>query len=225
MTSTGDTRPAVAGNGGGKGRGGSADLDLRPDLRKIVELVPLESRVLDIGCGNGDLLYELHRTRRVDARGVELSMQGVHACVSRGLSVVQGDADTDLVTYPAASFDVAILSNTLQAVFHPRGVLDNLVRIASQAIVSFQNYGHWRVRWSLMARGRMPLIGPSDYHWWDTPNIRACTISDFVSLCRDMGIRIDKMLVVKEGDVAHEARPTALANLMGAQVIFVLSRS
>jgi len=203
----------------------SAALDLRADLKLIVDLVPHGSRVLDIGCGTGDLLFELQRVRGVDARGVELSMDGVYACVTRGLSVVQGDADADLVTYPAASFDVAILSHTLQAIFDPRGVIDHLVRIARYAIVSFSNFGHWRVRWSLLSTGRMPLIGTHDRNWWDTPNIRACTISDFVLLCRDMGISIDKMLIVDEHGVARAAQPGRKANMFGEQAVFVLSRS
>lgn len=209
---------------GAEGAGPSA-LDLRADLKLIVDLVPQGSRVLDIGCGTGDLLFELQRVRGVDARGVELSMDGVYACVTRGLSVVQGDADADLVTYPAASFDVAILSHTLQAIFDPRGVIDHLVRIARYAIVSFSNFGHWRVRWSLLSTGRMPLIGTHDRNWWDTPNIRACTISDFVLLCRDMGISIDKMLIVDEHGGARSARPGRMANMFGDQAVFVLSRS
>lgn len=197
---------------------------LRPDLRLIVGLVEPGTRILDIGCGNGDLLSVLRTRRKVDGRGVELSMEGVHACVSRGLSVIQGDADTDLVNYPAEAFDYAILSQTLQAVYDPRGVLENLVRIARYGIVSFPNYGYWRVRMGLMARGRMPLTAGAGHQWWDTPNIRACTVADFTDLCNEMGITIERAIAVLRSGRSVTTRPGGFANFLAEQAVFVLSR-
>src|SRR5579871_5089528 len=127
---------------------------LRHDLRLIAEMVPPRSRVLDIGCGDGALLAYLAREKAVDARGMELSQSGVNACVSHGLSVIQGDADRDLQAYPTGAFDVVVLSQTLQATREPRRVIETLARIGKQAIVSFPNFGFWRIRLSLLWRGR-----------------------------------------------------------------------
>lgn len=144
---------------------------LRPDLQLISDMVTPGTRVLDVGCGEGELLEHLAQEKNADARGVELSQKGVNSCVARGLSVVQGDADTDLVNYPDGAFDLAILSKTLQATRQPDQVLRQLLRIADKAIVSIPNFGHWRVRLSLMATGRMPMTSTLDVPWYQTPNI------------------------------------------------------
>ena len=164
---------------------------IREDFREILRLVRPGSRVLDVGCGEGALLDLLAHEKQVDARGLELSASGVAACMARGLSVVQGDADLDLDHFPDRSFDYAVLSQTLQATRNPRHVLDELLRIAERAIVSFPNFGHWRVRWSLLSRGRMPETKALPLPWWSTPNIHLCTLADFMALTEDLNLRVD----------------------------------
>src|SRR5947209_18460002 len=142
---------------GGPSIASSAPDELRRDLRLIAEMIEPGARVLDIGCGDGALLAYLVRHKGVDGRGMELSQSGVNACVGHGLSVIQGDADRDLAAYPTGAFDVVVLSQTLQATRQPRKVLETLVRIGRRAIVSFPNFGFWRIRLGLLLTGRMPL--------------------------------------------------------------------
>src|SRR6202008_3109299 len=137
--------------------GTAAAVELRQDLRLIADMIEPGSRVLDIGCGDGALLAHLARRKSVDGRGIELSQSGVNACVGHGLSVIQGDADRDLEAYPAGAFDVVVLSQTLQATHRPRRVVEELVRIGRRAIVSFPNFGFWRIRFGLLLTGRMPV--------------------------------------------------------------------
>ena len=198
---------------------------LRADLQRIADMVEPDSRVLDIGCETGDLLAYLWHHKNVDARGLEISQDGVHACVSRGLSVVQGDADVDLDGYPDKAFDYAVLSLTLQATRDPKGVLANLVRISRHAVVSFPNFGHWRTRLWLLVRGRMPISASLPYSWYETPNIHFCTITDFVDLCRALKIEITRSLIVNHGGKVQDRPPSGWANWTGEQGIFLLHRS
>jgi methionine biosynthesis protein MetW len=198
---------------------------LRRDLRVIADMIEPVARVLDIGCGDGALLGYLVSEKGADARGVELSQSGVNACVGRGLSVIQGDADSDLDAYPKGAFDVVVLSQTLQATRNPRRVLETLVRIGERAIVSFPNFGYWRVRLSLLARGRMPVTPLLDHQWYDSPNIHLCTIRDFVALCGEMSIRIEKSITLDRHGRPYALDPRgSLANLLAEQGVFVLSR-
>ena len=200
--------------------------NLRPDLAAIAEMIPDGARVLDVGCGDGALLEYLVRTKKVDGRGIELSQQNVNACVARGLAVVQGDADTDLADYPGQVFDFAILSQTIQATEKPALVLENLLRIGRQTAISLPNFGHWRVRLSLLFGGRMPRTRALDYHWYDTPNIHLCTVADFVDLARKNGAVIDRALALKGEIVAGEMRPDAWGpNLFAQGAIFLLRKS
>lgn len=202
--------------------GDAASPILRPDLALIADMVRPGSRVLDVGCADGELLHFLWRSKHIDGRGIELSHAGVHACVSRGLSVIQGDADTDLDDYPDHSFDYAILSQTLQATRNPKAVLRNLVRIGQHAIVSVPNFGHWRVRLALLLRGRMPVTPDLPFAWYDTPNIHLCTIADLAALCYDMQIAIDRSLILVSDGQARPMAPTRLANWRGEGAIFLL---
>jgi methionine biosynthesis protein MetW len=206
-------------------RGAALAVDIRSDLRLIAEMVAPGSRVLDIGCGDGELLAYLARARQVDGRGMELSQSGVNACVSHGLSVIQGDADGDLDDYPSDAFDYAVLSQTLQATRNPRLVIGNLVRIGRRAIVSFPNFGHWRIRANLLLNGRMPLTPLLNQAWYDTPNIHLCTIKDFVALCRDLGITIERSLTLDRTGRPFALDPIGgLANLLAEQGLFLLRR-
>ena len=195
---------------------------LRPDLRLIAEMVEPNSRVLDIGCSDGGLLVHLWHTRNVDARGLEISRDGVRACVSRGLSVVQGDADTDLADYPTNAFDTVILSQTLQATQRPRDVLTHMVRIGRQAIVSFPNFGHWRVRFALLSGGRMPVTPALPLQWWETPNIHLCTVRDFRHLCEHMGVRIVRTVFLSRAGGPLKLSRGRWPNLMAEQALFVV---
>ncbi len=198
---------------------------LRKELLRIAEMVPASSRVLDVGCGAGELIEHLTRAKGADARGIELSQAGVNACVAKGLSVIQGDADTDLAEYPAQSFDFAILSQTIQATHRPRDVLDQLLRIGRRVIVSFPNFGFWKVRLKLALTGRMPRTGALDYAWHETPNIHLCTIADFVALTQETGARVERALAVEEsGEVRELSAPGYWDNLTAEGAIFLLTR-
>ncbi|RFC62380.1 methionine biosynthesis protein MetW [Fulvimarina endophytica] len=197
----------------------------RVDLDIIADLVKPGSRVLDVGCGDGSLLQLLERRRGVDGRGVEISQAGVNDCVARGLSVIQGDADRDLVHYPDQSFDYVILSQTIQATRNPKAVLSELLRIGHRAIVSFPNFGHLSIRSSLMFFGRMPQTKNLPHTWYDTPNIHFCTIKDFIVLAREMGAQVeDAQAINATGQKMAMSMPWAFWNLFGQQAVFVLKR-
>ena len=198
--------------------------ELRQDLRLIAEMIEPGARVLDIGCGDGALLAYLARRKSVDGRGIELSQSGVNACVGHGLSVIQGDADRDLEAYPTGAFDVVVLSQTLPATHRPRKVVEALVRIGRRAIVSFPNFGFWRIRFGLLTTGRMPLSHCLSYPWYETPNIHLCTIRDFVALCDEIGVRIERSFTLDRHGRPYSLDPRgSLANLLAEQGIFVLS--
>ncbi len=164
---------------------------LRPDLAVIAEHVAPGSRVLDVGCGDGALMAALRDQRHVDARGMELDAHNVAECVARGLSVIQGDADTDLAYYPDAVFDYAILSQTLQTTRRPDKVLGELLRVGRRAFVSFPNFGHWRVRLSLLWNGRMPVTRSLPVSWYATENIHHLTVADFRARVEELGVKVD----------------------------------
>jgi methionine biosynthesis protein MetW len=196
----------------------------RVDLLLLADMVEPNSRVLDVGCGDGALLRILAETRNVDARGVEISQSNVNQCVARGLSVVQGDADTDLINYPDNAFDYTILSQTIQATRRPRDVLQQLLRIGERVIVSFPNFGHWRIRSQIMFRGRMPVTQNLSYAWYDTPNIHFCTIKDFAVMCEELDAKVETSVALNaQGRRLGLKIPNFMQNLLGQQAIFLLS--
>jgi methionine biosynthesis protein MetW len=193
---------------------------LRPDLAIIAENIRAGSRVLDVGCGDGALMAALRDDKGVDARGLELDASDVSRAVTRGLSVVQGDADSDLADYPDKGFDYAILSQTLQTTRRPDIVLDHLLRIGAQAFVSFPNFAQWKIRFAHMFGGRMPVTKQLPNRWYDTPNIHHVTIADFKSFVEARGYKI-----VGEWYLSGEkARGAGLANLMAEHAVFLLER-
>jgi methionine biosynthesis protein MetW len=187
-------------------------MSLRPDLAAIAEMIPDGARVLDVGCGDGQLLEHLMTTKRVQGHGLELSQQNVNACVARGLAVIQGDADTDLHEYSSQVFDVVILSQTIQATRNPRTVLGHLLRIGRHTVVSLPNFGHWRVRLSLLVQGRMPRTLALGYSWYDTPNIHLCTLADFIGLTREAGAIISEAHTLDSDGRTTRIRPGAVTS-------------
>lgn len=197
----------------------------REDFAEILRLVTPSARVLDVGCGEGELLELLTREKGCDGQGLEISSEGVSACLARGLAVVQGDGDRDLDHFPTKAFDYAVLSKTLQQMREPRHVLAELLRIADKAVVSLPNFGHWRVRWALLARGRMPETAALPDPWWATANIHLCTLHDFVALCDDLGLKIEACSAMSEGQQARPIDPTrAIENWRAETALFLLSR-
>ncbi|HEY0442456.1 MAG TPA: methionine biosynthesis protein MetW [Xanthobacteraceae bacterium] len=197
----------------------------RVDLLLVANMVTPGARVLDVGCGDGELLQILGEHRGVDGRGIELSREGVNECVAKGLAVIQGDADTDLIDYPDDAFDYVILSQTLQATRQPRFVLEQMLRIGRHAVVSFPNFGHWRLRLQLLLRGRMPSTENLPYSWYDTPNIHFCTIKDFRELCRVVGARMERAVAVNAwGRPLRLNAPWWFWNMLGEQAVFLLTR-
>jgi len=200
-----------------------ADQKPRVDHVLIAEMVEAGARVLDVGCGDGELLQLLAERRGVDGRGVELQRDKVNACVARGLSVIQGDADRDLDNYPDQAFDYAILSLTIQATRQPKMVLENLLRIGRRAIVSFPNFGHWRVRAGLLFGGRMPMTENLPDLWYLTPNAHLCTIRDFADLCEQVDATVERAVAFNDNDRRLPIKwSLSMQNLFGEKAVFLL---
>lgn len=217
---------SLLGGTGGRFVLGPNAYGLRPDLALVASMVEPGTRLLDVGCGDGALLEYLVKVKGCDGRGMEISQAGVNACVARGLSVVQGDADRHLVDYPDDSFDYVLLSQTLQAVRSPREVLLQMLRLADTTIVSFLNYGHWAARWSMVTRGRMPHTRALSTPWFETPNIHPCTVKDFLDLTRILGLGTGRAYgLAKEREVTPIARGfEGQSNLFAEQAVFELLR-
>jgi methionine biosynthesis protein MetW len=196
----------------------------RVDHALIAEMVEPGARVLDVGCGDGALLELLARTRGVDGRGIEIDRDKVNSCVAKGLSVIQGDADSDLHNYPDRAFDYAILSLTIQATRNPKPVLKNLLRIGRRAIISFPNFAHWKIRLGLLGRGRMPVTENLPEQWYESPNAHLCTIRDFADLCTLVDANVEQAVAFNSSGRRLPIRwSLSTQNLLGEKAVFLLT--
>lgn len=195
--------------------------NLRPDLQSISNLIADASRVLDIGCSEGELLYHLAKNKNVDARGIEIAQSNVSKCVKNGLAVIQGDADIDLKFYPDKCFDYVISSQMLQATRHPKEVLSEMLRIGKKVIVSIPNFGYWYNRMYILTKGRMPVSKTLPYQWYETPNIHFSTIRDFEILCREIGCRVETKLSLSP---CGNSNIKMIPNLFAETGVYLLSK-
>ena len=164
----------------------------KKDFGIIANLIPNNASVIDVGCNDGSLLEYLKKHKNIDGRGMEIDQKKVQLCLAKGISVIEGDADKDLYDYPDKIFDYSILTYTLQATKSPKTVMQQLVRISKKAIISFPNFGHWKIGASLLLNRKMPVSEKLSYSWHETPNLHFCTINDFIDLCDEINITIEK---------------------------------
>ena len=196
--------------------------NLRNDLFVISKLVNQNEKILDVGCGDGNLLNYLSKVKNADCRGIEIKQSGVNECVKKGLSVIQGDANFDLKDYPNNAFSTVILSQTIQAMIFPDVVIKNLIRIGKRAIISFPNFGYWRVRRDLLLNGSMPKNKILPYEWYNTPNIHLCSCKDFKEFCANNDINVEKFICLNEKGMEIGSR--FLSNFFAYQVLFCVSK-
>ena len=169
---------------------------MKKEFKIISDLISKNSRVLDVGCGDGELINFLFKNITQDITGIEISKTNVQKCISKGLTVIEGNAENDLHQFPDASFDFVILSQTLQAFLSPEKVLDELLRVGKKAVITIPNFGHWKVRLDLLFKGTMPVTASLPYHWHNTPNLHMCTIKDFFNFCDNKKIKFIKSLAL-----------------------------
>ena len=197
---------------------------MKNEFKIIANLLPPQSRVLDIGCGDGTLIEALIREKSIDARGIELEEDNVKECISKGLSVIEGDAETELSQFPDKAFDFVVLSQTLQAFYQPENVLEQLLRIGGKVIISIPNFGYWQIRTSLLFFGKMPVAKSLPYTWYNTPNLHMCSIKDFYQLCEKKNIKIDKVIGINGKKISSIYRINLeMKNLLSEVGIFVIS--
>ncbi len=202
------------------------NVQMRADHAIILDAIPQNARVLDVGCGDGTLMASLKSKSKASVRGMELSQEGVNACVAKGLSVVQGDADFDLALYPNDSFDVVVLSQTIQATRKPEQVLAQMRRIGKKAIVSLPNFGFWQVRFALLMTGRMPITKGLPENWHQTENLHLCTLLDFQELARASGFKVSSVTRIANGRAGGpSSRASWLLNWLAEEAVFVLDRA
>ena len=191
----------------------------------LAGLIDINSRVLDVGCGDGSLLLHLKKNKRVDGRGIEIDQIKVQESVAKGLAVIEGDAEKDLINYPDTSFDFAILNQSLRQFYDPRKVINELLRIAKNAIVTIPNFGYWKVRLSLLIGGQMPVTKTLPYTWYNTPNLHMCTIKDFYNLCALDNIKIVKSISVSSEKISDIQKSNLeIKNLVSELGIFLIQK-
>tara|TARA_Y100000589_G_C27080123_1_gene599236 strand:- start:171 stop:854 length:684 start_codon:yes stop_codon:yes gene_type:complete len=197
---------------------------IRKDWGLIETLIEENRNILDIGCGDGMLMEQLQKNLNAKTHGIELDRELASKAIAKGFNVIHGDAEIDLAQYSNHSFDYVILSQTLQAMMRPKDILSELLRIGSKAIVSFPNFGHWKIRFQLLISGRMPVTESLPYTWYDTPNIHFFTIKDFLNLCNEMNIVVEKSIgLTSKGKQFDISESLTSVNFFTHEAIFLLS--
>ena len=196
---------------------------MKKEFKVISELIEKKSKVLDVGCGDGDLMKYLFESKTKDIRGLEISKESVQNCLSKGLPVIEGNAENDLMQFPNHSFEYVILSQTLQAFLNPEKVIKELLRVGKKAIVTIPNFGHWNVRLKLLINGTMPLTENLPYEWHNTPNLHMCTIKDFFIFCEKRDIKILRSLALNQDKISEiNVKNLKYKNLMSNLGIFLI---
>ena len=196
---------------------------MKQEFKVISEIIDKNSKVLDVGCGNGDLIKYLQEKTNANVRGLEISKSSVQNCLSKGLTVIEGNAENDLYQFPKQSFDFVILSQTLQAFLNPEEVLKQLMRVGKKVIITIPNFGHWKIRINLLLKGTMPVTKNLPYSWYNTPNLHMCTIKDFFDFCRERKIKIFKTLSLSNNNLTQiTANNLKLKNLTSELGIFLI---
>ena len=197
---------------------------MKNEFKIIANLLPPQSRVLDVGCGDGILIEALIKEKSINARGIELGKNNVKECISKGLSVIEGNAETELHQFPNKAFDFVILSQTLQAFYQPENVLEQLLRIGHRVIISIPNFGYWQIRAKLLFFGKMPITKSLPYSWYNTPNLHMCSIKDFYQFCEKKNIKIDKVIGIKGEKISSIYKINLeMKNLFSEVGIFLVS--
>ena len=198
---------------------------MKYEFQIITQLINKQSRVLDVGCGDGGLMQYLKENKNVDIRGLEISKNNVRKCISKGLTTIEGDAEKDLIQFPNKSFDYVILSQTLQAFLNPQLVINELLRVGKQAIVTIPNFGYWKIRLHLLLKGTMPVTKTLPNEWYDTPNLHMCTIKDFVEFCKKNEFKLNKSLALNENKFSNiKVSNLNIKNLTSDLGIFLLEK-
>ena len=191
----------------------------------LAGLIEINSRVLDVGCGDGNLLLYLKKNKRIDGRGLEINQKNVQECLGKGLAVIEGDAEKDLINYPNRSFDIAILNQAIQQFYEPRKVLNELLRIAHKAIITIPNFGYWKVRLNLLLTGTMPVTKTLPHSWYDTPNLHMSSIKDFYNLCNLDNIKVIKSISISSNKISDiTSNNLDIKNLVSELGVFVVSK-